>query len=154
LLKINTMYKIEIKHETSSPEQMVETLRHIAEQIEQGYTCGYYPTWELISDVTKNRKKNEIEYIKGVIREWGVVNTAELELESSPVYNSMGKDHFMLVEVFYADSVGIVEYINDVDTDTHNVDYEELDNDLISEIYMIITNYEADCLKTEKRLGL
>jgi hypothetical protein len=148
------MYKIEIKHETSSPEQMVETLRHIAEQIEQGYTCGYYPTWELISDVTKNRKKNEIEYIKGVIREWGVVNTAELELDSSPMFNSLGKDHVMLVEAFYNDWVEVVEYVHEEDTDTHNVNYEELSDDLIDEICTIMENYEADCLKTEKRLGL
>jgi hypothetical protein len=144
------MIKIDIKHETSTPEQMVETLRHIANQIEEGYTSGYYPTWDMTNQTDRQEK---IDYIKGVIREWGFVTSSELELESSPVYNSMGKDHFMLVEAFYGDSVGIVEYINDVDTDTHNVNYEELEDCLIDEICIIIENYEADCLKTEKRIS-
>ena len=145
------MFKINIQHETSSPEQMVETLRHIANQIEEGYTSGYYPTWDMTNKIDRQEK---IDYIKGVIREWGVVNTAELELESSPMYKSLRKDHVMLVEGFYNDWVEVVEYVHEGETDSHNVSYEELDNDLIDEICTIIENYEADCIKTEKRLGL
>ena len=144
------MISINITEEKNTPEEMVETLRHIANQIEQGYTSGYYPTWEL-KDKTDRQEK--IEYIKKVIREWGVVNTAELELESSPVYNSMGKDHYMLVEGFYNDWVEVVEYVHEEETDSHNVSYEELEDCLIDEICIIIENYEADCLKTEKRIS-
>lgn len=144
------MISINITEEKNTPEEMVETLRHIANQIEQGYTSGYYPTWEL-KDKTDRQEK--IEYIKKVIREWGVVNTAELELESSPVYNSMGKDHYMLVEGFYNDWVEVVEYVHEEETDSHNVSYEELEDCLIDAICIIIENYEADCLKTEKRIS-
>jgi hypothetical protein len=144
------MISINITEEKNTPEEMAETLRHIANQIEQGYTSGYYPTWEL-KDKTDRQEK--IEYIKKVIREWGVVNTAELELESSPVYNSMGKDHYMLVEGFYNDWVEVVEYVHEEETDSHNVSYEELEDCLIDEICIIIENYEADCLKTEKRIS-
>jgi hypothetical protein len=144
------MISINITEEKNTPEEMAETLRHIANQIEQGYTSGYYPTWEL-KDKTDRQEK--IEYIKKVIREWGVVNTAELELESSPVYNSMGKDHYMLVEGFYNDWVEVVEYVHEEETDSHNVSYEELEDCLIDEICIIIENYEADCIKTEKRIS-
>jgi len=30
-----------------------ELLRHIASQVEQGYTSGYYPTWETGKDFQK-----------------------------------------------------------------------------------------------------
>ena len=144
------MYKINVKHETSSTEQMVETLRHIATQIEEGYTSGYYPTWELTNQTQKEEK---IDYIKGVIQEWGSVSTSDLVMDSSPVFNSINKDHYMLVERFYNDCIEVVEYINETEVDTHRIVYEELDNDLIDEICIIIENYEADCLKTEKRIS-
>ncbi len=144
------MIKINITEEKNTPEEMAETLRFIANQIEEGYTSGYYPTWELKDETDRQEK---IDYIKKVIREWGVVNTSELELESSPMYNSLGKDHVMLVEVFYSDSVEVVEYVHEEDTDTHKINYEELSDDLIDEICTIIENYEADCLKTEKRIS-
>jgi hypothetical protein len=144
------MISINITEEKNTPEEMAETLRHIANQIEQGYTSGYYPTWEL-KDKTDRQEK--IDYIKRVIREWGVVSTAELELECSPMYHSFGKDHVMLVEAFYGDSVEVVEYVHEQDTDSHNVNYEELSDDLIDDICTIIENYEADCIKTEKRIS-
>lgn len=34
--------------EKKSVEDMPELLRHIADQIEQGMTSGYYPGWELV----------------------------------------------------------------------------------------------------------
>jgi hypothetical protein len=145
------MFKIHITKEAHTPEEMAETLKYIAKQIEEGYTSGYQPTWELKDETGRQEK---IDYIKRVIREWGVVSTAELELECSPMYHSFGKDHVMLIERFYNDWVEVVEYVHETDTDSHNVNYEELSDDLIDDICTTIENYEADCLKTQKRLGL
>ena len=49
-----------IKEETETSTEMVNLLRHISNQIEEGYTNGYYPTWQLVSIVEqKNNNSNE-----------------------------------------------------------------------------------------------
>ena len=144
------MYNIEIKHQTSTIEEMVNTLRSIANQIELGNSSGYYPTWTLTNETDK---QNKIDYIKRVLSDWGMVTTGEMELGHSPVYNSLSKDHYMLVEEFTQDYVRVVEYVHESITNEIEVEYENLDDDLIDEITTIIENYEADNFKTEKRIN-
>ena len=39
-----------IREEELDDTKMAEALRHAADLVEQGYTSGYYPTWELKID--------------------------------------------------------------------------------------------------------
>jgi len=42
---------ITINEQVETTTEMVNLLRHISNQIEEGYTRGYYPTWEIKSIV-------------------------------------------------------------------------------------------------------
>ena len=88
-------------------------------------------------------KNEQILEIKRIIREWGGVTTSELELSSSPVYNNFGKDSFQLVERFNRDDVSVLSYVHETEVDTFDVEYENLNDDLVDEIYNIITEYDV-----------
>jgi len=40
-------YEIIIKDKTKDKESMAIMLRKIADLLDKGCTCGYYPTWEI-----------------------------------------------------------------------------------------------------------
>lgn len=49
------MRSIEIFEEVSNDYEMVDLLRHIADQIErEGYTSGYHPGWELQGEIEED----------------------------------------------------------------------------------------------------
>jgi hypothetical protein len=48
-----------IREDNLDGQDMVEALRHIANLIEQGYTSGHYPTWELVINDEEN--DNEVQ---------------------------------------------------------------------------------------------
>ena len=43
----NTYFEIEISETTKKDYDMADLLRHIAGMIDEGYTSGYDPTWNL-----------------------------------------------------------------------------------------------------------
>jgi len=96
-------------------------------------------------------KEQKISEIKRIIEEWGSISMGELESENSPVYATIGKDNFSLIERFNNNDVDVVTYVHETEVDEFSVAYEELDEDTIDEISLILQNYEADMLKTEKR---
>lgn len=87
-------------------------------------------------------KSEKIAKIKKIISEWGSVNSAELQLDSSPCYNSAGENTCALIEQFYVDNVEVVVYVHENEVDSFNVAYEDLDGDTIDEISEIIEGYE------------
>jgi hypothetical protein len=44
------MVRISIFAGKENVEDMAEMLRHIADQLDQGMTSGYYPGWELVEE--------------------------------------------------------------------------------------------------------
>lgn len=97
-------------------------------------------------------KKNKmVARIKAIIAEWGTVTTGELQLDCSPAYSSIGDETVGLVERFNAHDVGVDVYSHDVETDSFDVPYEKLSNDLLSEILEILEEYDAGMDKTMKR---
>ena len=141
------MFKIEITQKFQSKEDLIDALRVIALQIKKGYNHGIN-SWELKSNTEKQEK---IDYIKRVLSDWGSVSTADLELDSSPMYNSIGSNHVMLIEAFNVNYVRVVEYVHETETDETDVSYDNLSDDLIDEISYIMEGYEADMQKTLKR---
>ena len=103
--------------------------------------------------MTEKRKHSKIAYIKKVIKEWGSTTAFAQDVESAPIMNSLaGGDVCELVEEFENNGVGTIVYDrHGEEIDWHNYDYEDLSEDLIDEISMIIEDYEADMLRTEKR---
>jgi hypothetical protein len=98
-------------------------------------------------------KNEQIGYIKKVIKEWGATKSGELQLESSPIMNSLGDGNVCeLIEDFYGDGVGTAIYDrHGEEIDWNDYEYEDLSEDLIAEIFNIMEIYEADMLRTEKR---
>jgi hypothetical protein len=88
-------------------------------------------------------KEELVPKIKEIINKWGGVTTGELELSSSPVFNSYGSNHFQLVERFNRNDVTILSYIRETEVDNFNVVYEELNEELLTEIYGIIEEYDT-----------
>ena len=135
------MIKINISTEVSNISELSDMLRNIANQIDNGNTSGYYPTWN-INDETERLQK--IEYIKRVLGDYGMVTTGELSLDCSPMYNSMGNDCVSLIEAFTDNYVRVVEYVHETETNEFEVTYEELSDDIIDVIYPIIHEYETE----------
>lgn len=95
---------------------------------------------------------SDILYIKNVIKEWGNTTVTKLELESSPVINSIGDgDICELVDTFNEFGVDTIVYNHGTEIEYNSYNYENLNSELVSEIREIIEAYEVEMLKTEKR---
>ena len=105
-----------------------------------------------VQEITK--VNSDIQYIQKVIDQQGNVKTSELELDSSPIINSISDGNICeLVEGINLDGVDTIVYDNGREIDYDFYYYDDLNPDLISEIRMIVENYEIDCEKTEKRIS-
>lgn len=93
-----------------------------------------------------------ISEIKSIIDKWGGITTCEMELEDSPVYNTFGKDHIQLVERFNRNSVTIVSYIHETEVDEFDVDYDQLSEELLYDIYDTLTQYDIGMEKTFEKI--
>ncbi len=94
---------------------------------------------------------DKIRYIKDVIRRHGAVTCAELEAEASPCISVIG-DTSVLVEEFNEDVVNTFTYVNGMEVNSGTLDYDELDVDVIDDIYTLIEEYETEQDKTAKRI--
>ena len=135
------MVQIVIQEETSTFNDMATLLRNIANQIENGNTSGFNPTWS-VKDTSERDSK--IAFIKKTLSEWGMTSTAELMLDSSPVYQNMNGRVCSLVEEFTEDYVRVVTYDDELIISEDNIPYEDLDDDLIDEINGIMETYDAE----------
>jgi len=91
-------------------------------------------------------KTQLIEKIQTIIENWGSVNSAELNLDCSPCYASVGNS-VSLVERFNRNDVDIVTNFDGQEIDEFSKDYEELEQDLLTEILDILENYDVDMQK-------
>jgi len=97
-------------------------------------------------------KEQYISDIKSIIDKWGSVTSREQELEASPVYNTFGKDHIQLVERFNRNSVTIVSYIHEIEVDEFDVDYDQLSENLLYDIYDVLDQYNVGMEKTFQKI--
>jgi len=100
-------------------------------------------------------KDEQIIEIKRILRECceGSISTCDLQAESSPCISSTGTNKTnvsVLAEVF-GDDVEISTYVGELEIATGNVDYEDLSEDVIDEIYNLFEQYEVGLDKTLKR---
>ena len=100
----------------------------------------------------KLKKSNMIKKIQSVISEYGRVTTGELELDSSPMIGSLGGVIFHLIEGFNLFDVDTTIYDGEVELYNFTVNYVDLPEEVIDEIFSIILDYEAEQDKTYKRM--
>lgn len=99
----------------------------------------------------ETENNNLISKIREIIDKWGATNSAELQLDCSPSYASVG-NLASLVEKFNLNSVDVVTYDkggNEVDE--FSLKYEELKTDLLEEILSVLENYAVDMDNTMER---
>ena len=99
------------------------------------------------------QKRTIIKRIKTIIENYGSFSIADVEGESSPLINSMGKDNVILAERFTKDDVEGVTYVHETVVEYNNFDYEELSKDTLLEILELAELYEVDQEKTIKRIS-
>jgi glycine betaine/choline ABC-type transport system substrate-binding protein len=97
------------------------------------------------------QKRTIIKRIKAIIENIGVTTNADMELGSSPVFNSIGEHTCQLVERYGHHKVDVVTYVHDNETDEDYVSYEDLEKELLEEILFNLENYEVDLDKTLER---
>ena len=96
------------------------------------------------------QKRTIIKNIKRIIDNYGSFSVAEVEGESSPLINSMGKDSHVLAERFGSSVTGVT-YVHETETDENEYEYEDLSKDTLEEILYLAELYETDQEKTLKR---
>jgi len=101
-------------------------------------------------------KKEEIAEIKRILREHceGSTSTCELEADHSPCISSTGTNKqnvSVLVEIFNTEDAKVITYLNETELSTDTVDYEDLSEDVIHDIYQLLEDHETDCNKTWER---
>jgi hypothetical protein len=97
-------------------------------------------------------KTSKINYIIGVLKDWGETSCVELQRDHSPSLNSMaGGNIAELVEEFKFNGVSAVTYDDQVEIGWNDYSYEELPDDVLDEIVQIMEDYEAEQLRTAKR---
>lgn len=86
-------------------------------------------------------KNKIIAQIKEIIRQYGSFSTADVQAESSPCVNSLGKSS-QLAETFYNDKVELIIYVNDEESSSDFVTYEELKINILKEILKLAKDYQ------------
>jgi predicted nucleic acid-binding OB-fold protein len=99
----------------------------------------------------RTKKEIIISKIKRIIEEFGSFSVADVEHESSPVVNSIGKDSFVLAERFNSSDVDVVHYVHETVVSEDSIDYEDLPTDTLEDILSIAENYVVDMDKTMER---
>ena len=95
-------------------------------------------------------KEAKISECKRIIGDWGFVNTAELELDCSPCVRSVGngkQNVSDLIESFSTDSVEVVVYNDEIEVSTYDLLYEDLDDDILDEVWGILNVYDTKMIK-------
>lgn len=108
-----------------------------------------FSNWESINETTR---KENLDYIKNVLREWGGFKINEVEGESCPVFSQIEKDSCWLIETINSDGVEITHYVNEIEVNSNDVNWCDLGDVIIDELSTIVENYEADQIKTRKRI--
>ena len=102
----------------------------------------------------ERQKKEIISQIRTIIENYGSFTTFDVDADSSPVIGTLGSA-FMLAEHFELNGVDGYLYLNgdENERDIEFILYENLSLDCLEEILSLAQNYEAEEMKTEKRIS-
>ena len=88
-------------------------------------------------------REEKIEAIRTIINEFGSFSTAEVEASCSPCLQSFGKDTHILAERFYKDNVEAVTYVHETETNSSDILYEDLSDEVLDEILPLAQEWET-----------
>ncbi len=100
------------------------------------------------------QKKTIIKKIKSIFERLDETSltTQELEMSSSPIHKDLGGRSCALIERFNRSDVDVVVYAKDEEVDEYSVDYEDLEKDVLEEIFYALEQYEIGMDKTMDRI--
>ena len=107
---------------------------------------------EKTEEITKRGEM--IKRIKEIMKEWGDTTSSSLELDHSPCLTSLGNNKnnvSALIEGFRLGGVTVYVYQDQNEIDSYDLQYEELDDDVLAEVADIIDEYDAEQWRTAKR---
>lgn len=87
-------------------------------------------------------KQEIINKIQEVLVRWGEFTVAEVEHDSTPIFNSIGKTQ-QLIEGINNQTVSVTTYVNDIDTSEEEIFYSDLSLELLEEILIIAEDYDT-----------
>jgi hypothetical protein len=93
------------------------------------------------------KREEKINQIKSIISEWGSVHSHKFNLDASPCLFALN-NVFHLIECFNNDDVTVVSYHDDTKLSEADVPYEELSDDVLDEVFEIISDYGLDMEET------
>lgn len=102
----------------------------------------------------ERQKKEIISQIRTIIENYGSFTTFDVDADSSPIIGTLGSA-FMLAENFELNGVDGYLYLNgdENERDIEFILYENLSLDCLEEILLLAQSYEAEEMKTEKRIS-
>ena len=90
------------------------------------------------------QKDEIIRKIRAIIEKYGSLSAADLELDSSLVHNSISKDHYILIEGYNLNTVKLVTYVHEMETDEDEIPYEDVSDNNLDEILAQVEQYVAE----------
>lgn len=102
----------------------------------------------------EKQKKEIISQIRTIIENYGSFTTFDVDADSSPIIGTLGSA-FMLAEHFELNGVDGYLYLNgdENERDIEFILYENLSLDCLEEILSLAQSYEAEEMKTKKRIS-
>jgi hypothetical protein len=91
------------------------------------------------------KKDRQIKRIKAIIAEYGCTTPSELGLSCSPCISSTGTNKSnisVLIEEFSLNYVKAITYLNETEIAEDKINYENLSDAIIDEIFGIMETYE------------
>ena len=119
--------------------------------IDDNYNAQIFVSDISNTDIIENGESNEykIRSIGKIIEEWGEPNFVEENWGA--IWLSGTKDNHWLIERIGVDYVEITNYINDIDTAITSIELEDLEYDILDEVYNLMLEYEISMNKSFDR---
>ena len=88
-------------------------------------------------------KEKTIKCIQTIIKEFGNFSAEDANADSSPCVATLGGDSYQLLENFYPHKAEAVTYVQEIETSTEYLLYEELSAEILTKILVLAKDYAA-----------
>jgi len=95
--------------------------------------------------------KGLITQIQTLLSELDYPSMSEIGAQPPIIFERGGENRFSAIENFYQYDVAVVTYVNNILVEDFEVDYEDLSEDILTEILTVLKNYKVELEKTMKR---
>ena len=102
-------------------------------------------------------KSEIIKCIKNILKDFGCFNIGELEGENQSILVGELGNYVGLIEAFYVNHVEVSVYepqsMSSDAIDDYKINYEDLEDDILSDVLLLCEQWEAENIRTQKRIS-